>query len=449
MDRDSPNVIFKSKYLLALNNNSNRLKTNSYSKNREKDIGEMFKYFSDNNKRLVGMFEYYMGHTRGENVNLVMDNGVYATKEDVDRLKKNYMKYIRNSNLWKGIISFHPGYLNDNISFKELERKFANEIMPSFLKHCGFKDMKNMSYVFSIHNNTKHPHIHFAFIEKKPNYKCSNGKISYRIKGKISIDEQRYLKRMVELVIEKEKYYKPILIDTNKDIDYLKSFFNPNDKNFTLKNINDFYIEEKTIKLGMLINEYREFNNQTSNKIKFNSVRDKEIKRLTKEIKNNLFSDKNSLLYSSKKKVNEDLEKLNKYFHELDKNNNIDGIINDNSIVSRKENYINSYIYNSIINHALYKYNHLSNTIKDKRKKDSITIEDLIQEISSTVSSEYKNDNEIRKNVLENYLTNSNSLIRFPNKYKIESAIKNINYEMDQASQEFSKLFNYNNKNML
>ncbi len=31
----------------------------------------------------------------------------------------------------------------------------------------------------------------------------------------------------------------------------------------------------------------------------------------------------------------------------------------------------------------------------------------------------------------------------FPNKYKMEKAIKNINYEMEKASQEFSKLFDY------
>ena len=448
MDKKSPNVIFKSKYLLALNNNSNRLKTNSYSQNREKDIGEMFEYFSDNKKRVVGMFEYYMGHTRGEDVNLVMDNGKYATREDIKRLKISYKKYIHNSNLWKGIISFNPEYLDKNISFRDLEQKFAKEIMPKFLKYCGFKDIKNMSYVFSIHNNTKHPHIHFAFVEKKPNFKCSNGKVSYRAKGKISIDEQRYLKRMVELAIENEKRYKPLLIDTNKDIDYLKSYFNPNDKNFALKNINDFYIEEKIIKLGTLINDYRNSNNQSSKRVKFNSIKSNEIKKLTKEIKNNLFSNENSLLYSSKKKVNEDLEKLNKYFEELDKSNNIEGIINDNSIVSKKEDYINNYIYNSIINHALYKYNHLSNTIKDKRKKDKITIEDLIQEISSNVNSEYTNEYKVRKDILHNYFNNSNKLLKFPNKYRIESAIKNINYEMDQASQEFSKLFNYNSKNM-
>lgn len=39
--------------------------------------------------------------------------------------------------------------------------------MPQFLKYCGFKDIKDMSFVFAVHTNRKHqPHIHFAFIEK-------------------------------------------------------------------------------------------------------------------------------------------------------------------------------------------------------------------------------------------------------------------------------------------
>ena len=37
-------------------------------------------------------------------------------------------------------------------------------------------------------------------------------------------------------------------------------------------------------------------------------------------------------------------------------------------------------------------------------------------------------------------------IIIFPSKHKIEKAIKNINYEMEKASQEFSKLFNYDDK---
>ena len=37
-------------------------------------------------------------------------------------------------------------------------------------------------------------------------------------------------------------------------------------------------------------------------------------------------------------------------------------------------------------------------------------------------------------------------MLKFPSKYKMEKAIKNINYEMNKATEEFSKLFNYSNE---
>lgn len=448
MNKKSPNVIFKSKYCLALNCRDNKNNSYNYNNDRLKDIDDMIDYFSNEKKKVVGMFEYYMGHTRGENVNLVLENGNYATKNDVKKIKDDYKKYIENSNLWKGIISFNEEYLNENISIKVLEQKIAKEVMPQFLKYCGFKDIKNMSYVFSIHTNKKHPHIHLAFIEKKPNYLYCDKRINYRRKGKITKDEQRYLKRLVELVIEREKYYTPLLTKTNKDIDYLKSYFNPNEKNFILKNINEIFIEEKILKLGELLKEYRNFNNQSSKKAKYNSIRNtelgKEIKGLTKDIKRYLFNDETSSLNASKKDVDKDLLSLNQYFEKLDNDNNVESDILNNSIVNKKEDYIENYIYNSIINHAIYKYNHISMIVKNKNNIDKITIEDLIQEIAYQNCNNNKiTDKQRRKNILDNYFKESYSSYKFPNKYKMEQALKNINYEMNHASQEFSKLFNY------
>lgn len=451
MNKKSPNVIFKSKYCLALNCIDNKNNSLNYKEDRLKDVDDMIDYFSNAKKKVVGMFEYYMGHTRGENVNLVLENGKYATKQDIKRVKEDYKKYIEKSNLWKGIISFKPEYLTENISIHDLEQKMAKEIMPQFLKYCGFKDIKNMSYVFSIHTNKKHPHIHISFIEKKPNYLYCDKKVNYRRKGKITIDEQRYLKRLIELSIEREKYYTPLLKKTNEDIDYLKSYFNPSEKNFILKNVEEIFIEEKIMKLGELVKEYRSINNQSSNKIKYNSIKNnelgKEIKSLTKEIKKYLLNDDTSLLCDCRKEIKEDLDKLNKYFEKLDNENNIESNIKNNSIVNKKEEYIDNYILNSIVNHALYKYNHISSIVKNKNNLDHITIEDLIQEIAYQNSKkENRIDKERRKQVLDNYFKGNNSMLKFPSKYRMEKAIKNINYEMEKASQEFSKLFNYSNE---
>lgn len=452
MNKKSPKVVFKSKYCLALNCRDNKNKSSNYKEDRLKDVDDMVDYFSNEKKKTVGMFEYYMGHTRKENYNLILEDGSNATKKDIARIKTEYKKYIENSNLWKGILSFKREYLDENIDIKTLEQKIAKEVMPQFLKYCGFKDIKNMSYVFSIHTNRKHqPHIHFAFIEKKPNFICANNKLGYRRKGKISIDEQNYLKRLVELAIEREKYYTPLLKKTNEDIDYLKSYFNPKERNFTLRNVNEIYIEEDILKLGELIKQYREQNNQTSKKVKYNSIKNnelgKEIKSLTKEIKKYLFNDDTSILYASRKDITKDLENLNNYFDELNKNNNIEELTSDNSIINKKEEYIDNYIYNSIVNHSLYKYEHISMIVKSKNNIDKITIDDLIQEVAYQNSRRNKyNDKQRRKLVLDNYFKGNNSISKFPSKHQMEKALKNINYEMEKASQEFSKLFNYDDK---
>lgn len=451
MSKKSPNIIFKSKYCLALNSIDNKNNSLNYKENRFKDVGDMIDYFSNAKKKVVGMFEYYMGHTRGEDVNLVLENGKYATKQDIKRIKEDYKKYIEKSNLWKGIISFKPEYLTENISIHDLEQKMAKEIMPQFLKYCGFKEIKNMSYVFSIHTNKKHPHIHISFIEKKPNYLYCDNKVNYRRKGKITIDEQRYLKRLIELSIEREKYYTPLLRKTNEDIDYLKSYFNPHEKNFILNDIDEIFVEEKIMKLGVLVKEYRNRHNQNSQKVKFNSIKNdglgKEIKSLTQDIKKYLFHDKTSILYNSRKDINNDLQSLNSYFDSLNKKNHIDELTLNNVIVKKKGEYIDNYIYNSIVNHSLYKYQHISRIVKSKNNQGKITMDDLIQEIAyQNRSTRDFNDLQRRKNILDNYFKFNSGGIRFPSRYKMEGALKNISYEMEKALQEFSKLFNYDER---
>ena len=77
-----------------------------------------------------------------------------------------------------------------------------------------------------------------------------------------------------------------------------------------------------------------------------------------------------------------------------------------------------------------------------------ITIEDLIQEIAYQNSRRNKyTDKQRRKLVLDNYFKGNNTT-KFPSKHQMEKALKNINYEMEKASQEFSKLFNYDERNI-
>ena len=200
--------------------------------------------------------------------------------------------------------------------------------------------------------------------------------------------------------------------------------------------------------------EYRENNNQNSKKIKYNSIKNnelgKEIKKLTNEIKKYLLNDETSMICDYKDNIEEDLKKLNNYFNLLNENNNIKEFIYNNSIINKKEEYIDNYILNSIVNHSLYKYNHISMIVKNKKSEDNITFEDLIQEIAYQNNKyQYTNDKERRKIVLDNYFKETTNNLKFPSKYQMEKALKNINYEMEKASQEFSKLFNYDNDKKL
>ena len=79
----------------------------------------------------------------------------------------------------------------------------------------------------------------------------------------------------------------------------LKKYFNPKEKNFILNDKKDILLEEKITRLGELINEKRESKNQ---KIKFNSIKSKEIRDLTYEIKSSIFSKKETELYLIKNK---------------------------------------------------------------------------------------------------------------------------------------------------
>ena len=101
------------------------------------------------------------------------------------------------------------------------------------------------------------------------------------------------MKRQVSLAIERNKLYKPVMIKINKDLDELKSYFNPKDHNFTLKNINNLELEEDIVKLGELLSEIRSTNKKY---IKYNSLPNnktgKLIKKLTNKIKKKLFDEK-------------------------------------------------------------------------------------------------------------------------------------------------------------
>ena len=415
-----PNVVIMNKFIQSYNN------LNNYYQTKEKVYNStmnMFDYYADIKKKAFFMLDYFSGKIgKDKEMNIMFENGEYATKEEIEKRKKKYSKYIENSNIYKLVISFPENYLEQNVDIKQFEKNLAKKIIPMFLKKCGFEDIKKMSYQFSLHTNTDHTHFHFSFAEKSPNTRGLDKKLKYRFKGELTQEELSFLKNEIEHFIEKEKVFTPLLKETNEQIEKLKTYFNKDDKNYLLSDKDDLILEDKIIKLGELLDKERSDNR----KIKYGSINNKEIISLTKEIKKYLFKN-DDMLKDDYRNFKNSLNRINYYFENISKKNNIDFI--DKSLINRKRNYIDNYIYNSIVNHAIYNY-----------RKKRITEEEIIQEV---VYKNYKNNsNYTRFNILTNYLTSKN----FVNKYRIREAVKNINDELEEAQRDFEKLFQSDNE---
>ena len=423
-----PKVIFNSIFTLAFNNPDGKYKNHTKAIKRVQD---MYDYYTNEEKRAMSMYDYYTGKlTKEKTMNLVLENGKFASESEIARRKKLSVKYLENSNLWQGVLSFDNDYINKNIDIHKLEQELATNILPKFFKKCGFKDSKKMFYQLALHTDTDNLHFHFSFMEKQPNYIYSKNKIGYRRTGTLSQSEIDFLKNQVIHVIEKEKIYTPLLMETNKDIEELKKYFNPKEKNYLLRNKKDLLFEEKILRLGQLLYNER-YNKDT--KIKYGSIKNKEIIHLTKEIKNYIFSNSNSNFKLEYASFKESLDKINSYFYKINEDNNIKNIKVDTSLIDSKNKYIDNYIYNAIVNYADYNYK------KEIKILKKIKENDIIQEI--ILKHYLKNKQQTRKDILKNYFSSNDVRLRFRNKSEIERAIKNINDEMEEAQKKFSKLF--------
>ena len=415
----SPKVVVMNKYTPSYNNLNFHYKTKEAVHNSTMN---MFDYYADNKKKAFFMLDYFSGKIgKDQEMNIMFEDGEYATKEQIEQRKKQYEKYIEKSNIYKLVISFPERFLEENVDIKSFEKKLAKEIIPQFLKKCGFVDIKKMSYQFSLHTNTKHLHFHLSFAEKQPNFK-SYGKIDYRKKGKLTKEELRYFKDLIIHSINREKVYTPLLKETNKNIEELKKYFSPKDKNFLLNNKEDILLEEKVLKLGELLNQSR----NSDRRIKFNSIKDKEIISLTKDIKKYVFSKDNPEFKELHKEFKNNLNSINDYFKSIAVSNHSDTV--DDSLIKNKQNYFDNYVLNAIVNHANYKY-----------KKLKFTEDELLREI---VHKEYKKNKAMSKyDIVRNLLSNTSNSLKFKNKYQIRQAVRNINDELEEAQKDFEKLF--------
>ena len=424
---NSPHVIVKSQYTPSYNNLTYKFNNSDKVK---KDVLKMFDYYANEKKKLVTMFDYFDGTIgKDKKMNMCFENGDYITKEEKQKRQNQYCKYIEKSNVYKMIISFPENYLESNIDIRNFEKKLNKEILPKFFIKCGFVDVKNMSYQFSLHNNTDNLHFHISFCEKNPNFRYKDNSIKYRIKGTFTQKELNFLKNEVEHVIEKEKIFTPLVIKSNKQIDELKKYFCEDDQNYVLKNVSELEIEEDIMRLGEML--YKERNGKNT-RIKYNSINNKEIQQLTNKIKKYVFSKRNPELNSKYQDFKLSIKELNNYFKNISESNNLKEY--DLEYSKKKAEYLDNYVFNTIVNHALKEY------------KSSIHENDLIKEV---IYSNYKKEKTNKYNILKNYLS-LNTSMKYINRYKINQAVLRINRELEEAEKEFSKLFeekDYSNSN--
>ena len=416
-------IVIRTQYKLSLNN-PDRLKI--YKDKDQKYVDGVIDYFADDSKRALNLVDYFTGKiNKHEDINLIMENGKYATQEEKEKRKRYIAKQFNNSNLWQIMLSIPKELVDENISWEDMDQKVAKKILPEALKRMGFKDLKNMTYGLSRHMNTKNPHYHIYFMEKKPNTLKQNKSKGYRRKGKIPRKVINYIKNETVLTIQRESKFKPLSIDINMDIEELKKYFNPKTRNFVLYDKENILLEEKILQLGKLLDE-RDIS--YNSRIKFNSIKDTEIKQLTNDIKDYLFRKNRNLIYT-KEDFNKRIDNMNVYLTTIAKSNGLKKSDIDLSYTENKELYLNNFVLNAIVNHARYHYR--------KNKDIMINSNDVIQAI---ILNNYKKKKLVSKReIVKDSLTSRS----YQNKTRVRNAIRNINDEMDRASEEFSKLFNY------
>ena len=426
----------------------------NYARNEEKAQTSIKDFLEVNNNS--SMFDYFMGGKKSEEIMklnkmkreemAMLPDGSFLQDESIPLMQKRWANYIENSNIQLAVLSFNQSYVDQNISVKELHKKIATDLMPKFLSYCGYEDpKKNLEWIVALHSDRENNyHFHISWIEKKKCYRNRDNKLEHRIQLLIDDNEKNFFKRQASLTIERNKFYTPALIELEKNFEDLKSYFDSKDNNFTLKNIKDIALEEKIIKLGFLLNEVR---NTDKKYIKYNSLPKNEvgheIRQLTQEIKKEIY--KNKDIKRSQEKINDSINKINDILLDIDKNNNISNIgfenAFDNKMIKNKIDKVDSYILNSIVNHALYNFNR---KVK-KVKVNNFKIEDIINQIAL---ESYKND-------FNNYSIKKVSVYKHKllymylggkrNKNKIINALNRLSYQQDKVAEEFYEMLSIEN----
>lgn len=422
-----------------------------YSRDEEKSqisIKEMSKVKTNS------LFDYFMGGKKTEEIMeenkmkreemAMLKDGSFLNDNKVLSMQKKWCKYVENSNIQMTVLSFNQEYVDKHIDIKELQKKISVNLIPKFLSYSGYENPKeNLEWIVALHSDRDNNyHFHISWIEKRKCYRNRYNKLEHRIKLKISDKERNFLKRQATLEIERKKLYTPTLIKLEEEFEELKSYFNPKSINFTLRNLKDIEMEEKIIRLGFLLNQVR----STERKyIKYNSLPKDEIgnkiRTITKDITKDIFKEKE--IKNVKENIYKTIDKINDILVDIDKRNNISDIgfesIIENKMIKEKLDKSENYIYNAIVNHALYNINYYSKKIN----KNDFNIEDIIMQIAyENYIKDYKKIKTTKKhkaNIIKNVITKKTY------KGKILNALDRLGYEQEKAAEKFYEMFDEEN----
>lgn len=430
-----------------------------YSKELKKYVLGFYDYSRDEKKSHSSMIGYFMGEKKSDDIMIqnkmrreemaMLKDGSFIKDDMVEDMKNDWSNYLENSNTQLAVLSLYQDYVDENTNVKDLQKEIATSILPKLFKYCGYENPKeNLEWIVSLHTDRENNyHFHIAWIEKNKSYRYYNNKLGFRRKLKLSDSENNFMKRQVSLAIERNKLYRPALIKINEELEHLQKYFNPKDHNFTLKNIPDLDLEEEIVRLGYLLSEVRDTNKKY---IKYNSLPrnevGNEIRKLTKDIKNKLFSSLNNLDLS-KKEINKSIEELNDIFLDIDKRNNISNIgfesAFDNKMIKDKLEKSDNYILNSIVNHALYNYNYKK--VRSNNKPNKITLNDVISETAIIIykkNGKYysKNRKKYRLKLLEDYFIYGT----YRNHDALSNALRRLSKDSNQAAEQFYEMLSEN-----
>lgn len=147
------------------------------------DMTSEYNYFSYtlSDKKVVKNKDAEHYFTReGTNTGLFNTKGP-LTQEQVKELKEKLAK--TESIIWHGFISFEED-LTNCMDTQEKAIKFLNQTFNTFLDRTHLRK-DNICLYASLHEDTDHRHIHFAFFENEPKRRDKNGVLGYTKKGLI------------------------------------------------------------------------------------------------------------------------------------------------------------------------------------------------------------------------------------------------------------------------